>query len=262
MSLRISNPLAPDTEVEDPDEVPYNPLTYNIEVEEPEHIPDLVDVTQELGRYNTVIIGLDHQEGYDGRHAMRGRYEDLGNLEAGEDVFRRQDGGNTVYTDDSKYALNFGVPLQPVDHKKANTYTAGLHDFINERTDVTLQEGQRDMYLGGDQIVGASQKFGDESAVVRGYWAEEMPEIYDLMYQDGLSTEEVEAHQQAMQKSAEVMGGQEFYQKVMDEFHADELTSTEFLEGRVEDVGKTAEELLEETSNREPKVCFLERPEN
>jgi lipoate-protein ligase A len=240
---------------------PSNPPAYDIKVEDPKHIPDLVNVTQELGKYNTVILGLDHQEGYEGRHAMRGRYEDLGDLEPGEEVFRRPDGGNTVYTDDSKYALNFGIPIPPVDHKKANTYTAGLHDFINERTDATLQEGQRDMYLGGDQIVGVSQRFGNESVVLRGYWAEDMPNVYDLMYKDGLSTEEVEAHQQAMQKSADVMGSQEFYQKVMDEFHADELTSTEFLEGRVEEIGKTAEELLEETNTREPKVCFLERPE-
>ena len=231
---------------------------YNIEVEEPEHIPDLVAVTQELGKHNTVIIGLDHQEA---RHAMRGRYEGLGDLEAGEDVFRRQDGGNTVYTDDSKYALNFGVPLQPVDHKKANTYTEGLHDFINERTDTTFQRGQRDMYMSGDQIVGTSQKFGEDSVVLRAYWAEEMLNVYDLMYKDGFSTEEVEAHQQAMQKSAEAMGGQEFYQTVMDEFHADGLTSTEFLGDHVETIGETAGRLLEEDNTREPKACFLERPE-
>lgn len=240
---------------------PSETPAYDIEVEEPEHIPDLVAVTQELGSYGNILIGLDHQEGYEGRHAMRGRYEDLGDLEPGEEVFRRQDGGNTVYTDDSKYALTFGIPILPTDQKMANSYTEGLHEFINDRTDATFQRGQRDMYLGGDQIVGVSQKFGDESVVLRGYWAEDMPEIYDLMYQDGLSGEEVEAHQKAMEKSAEVMGGQGFYQTVMDEFHAEELTSTEFLEDHVENIGETAEELLQEDNMREPKVCFLERPE-
>lgn len=241
---------------------PSNTAAYDIEVKDPEHIPDLVNVTQELGRYGNILIGLDHQEGYEGRHAMRGRYEDLGNLETGEEVFRRPDGGNTVYTDDSKYALNFGIPIPSVDQKKANTYTIALHDFIDDRTETTFQRGQRDLYLGGDQIVGISQRFGDESVVLRSYWAEDMPNVYDLIYKDGYSAEEVDSHQHAMQKSAEVMGEQEFYETVMDEFHANELTSTEFLENRVENIGERAEQLLEEDNVRKPKICFLERPNN
>lgn len=238
---------------------PDNIQAYDIEVENPKHIPALVNLTQELGSYTPVMIGLDHQEGYEGRHAMRGRYEEFGDLEPGENVFRRPDGGNTVYTDDSKYALNFGLPLQPFDTKRANSYTEELHDFIDERTDVTFQRGERDLYLGGDQLFGVSQRFSDDSAVLRSYWAEEFPNVYDLMYKDGLSDEEIESHQQAMEKSADILGTQEFYQTVMDEFHADELTSTEFL--RQHNVSEeSANQLLEESGSRERKVCFLERP--
>lgn len=240
---------------------PSNIAAYDIEVEEPEHIPDLVNVTQELGKYRPVMIGLDHQEGYEGRHAMRGRYEGFGDLEPGVDVFRRPDGGNTVYTDDSKYALNFGFPLENSDQKKADTFTSTLHDFIDERTETTFQRGQRDLYLGDDQILGISQKFDEGSVVVRGYWAEEVSDVYDLMSQDGFSTEEIEAHQRAMRKSAEVMGEQDFYQTVMEEFQADELTSSEFLEKHTGKNGSAADTLLEEEGVRRPRACFLERPE-
>ncbi|MFQ3308617.1 MAG: hypothetical protein ACI977_000860 [Candidatus Nanohaloarchaea archaeon] len=240
---------------------PDNITAYDVKVEKPEHIPELVNLTQKVGQNTPIMIGLDHQEGYEGRHAMRGRYEDFGDLEPGEEVFRRPDGGNTVYTDDSKYALTFGVPLEPSEDKMANSYAEVLHDFIDERTDLTFQRGERDLYLGGDQLVGVSQRFHYESAVLRAYWAEEMPETYNLMYKDGLSDEQVEAHQQAMQKSADVLGGQDFYQTVMEEFHADELKSGDFLSYFTSNPEKSAQELLEENGRHEAKVCFLERPE-
>lgn len=240
---------------------PENLVAYDVEVEDPRHIPDLVEATQQLGQYTPVLIGLDHQEGYEGRHAMRGRYEEFGELEAGENAFRRPDGGNTVYTDDSKYALNFGVPLEPVDQKKAQTLTDELHSFIDDRNDYSFQSGERDLYFGGDQIVGTSQIFGDESAVLRAYWAEEVPDVYDIMYQDGLSNDEIQSHQEAMEKSQDTMGDQDFYRKVLDEFHADELTSTEFLDKFTDEPGRKAEELLEMEGARERDVCFLTRPE-
>lgn len=233
---------------------------YDVEVEEPEHIPDLVNLTQEVGQYMPVMIGLNHHEGYDGPHAMRGRYEEFGDLEPGENVFRRPDGGKTVYTDDSKYALNIGAPLEPSEDKRANSYAEELHDFIDERTDMTFQRGERDLYLGGDQLFGVSQRFQSSSAVLRAYWAQEVPEVYDLMEDDGISEEEIGDHQQAMQKSAEVLGEQNFYQKVMDEFQAQELKSGDLLEYHNSN-GKSARELLEEEGIHEAKVCFLERPE-
>lgn len=237
--------------------IPEDLHAYDVTVDEPEHIPALVQLTQDLGSYTPVIIGLDHQED---EHAMRGRYEEFGDLEPGEEVFRRPDGGHTVYTDDSKYALTFGLPMQPTDTKRANTYTDNLHDFINERTDTELQEGQRDLYLGGDQLIGVSQRLTDESTVLRGYWAEEIPEVYDLMYQDGLSEEDINAHQRAMRKSADVLGEQEFYQQIMDEFDARNVSSTDLLEDHFDSPEQVAGELLEEEGVRERKVCFLERP--
>lgn len=233
-----------------------NIAAYDVTVEEPEHIPALVELTQELGRYKPTLIGLDHQEGYENRHAMRGRYERFGDLEPGTEAFRRPDGGHTVYTDDSKYALTFGLPLENGDTKKANTYTEELHDFIDNRTDATFQRGERDLYLGGDQLIGVSQKFEDNSVILRGYWAEETPEVYDLMQKDGFSTQEIDAHQQAMEKSAAILGEQDFYQTVMDEFHAEELTSTELLDSP----NDAAQALLEEDGYRDRKACFLERP--
>lgn len=84
--------------------------------------------------------------------------------------------------------------------------------------------------------------------------------MYDLMEDDGISEEEIGDHQQAMQKSADVLGEQNFYQKVMDEFQAQELKSGDLLEFHNYN-GKSARELLEEEGIHEAKVCFLERPE-
>jgi len=240
---------------------PDNLVAYDVEVDDPRHIPDLVKITQELGAYTPVLIGLDHQEDCSDRHAMRGRYEDFGGLEPGEDVFRRPDGGKTVYTDDSKYALTFGSPLEPGDQKRAESYTQALHDFIDERTHITFQRGKRDLYLGGDQIIGVSQLFGPDSAVRRAYWAEEVPDIYDIMYRDGASKEEIRTHREAMEKSAEVLGEQNFYNQVMKELRADTVNSTEFLETHVDKPGEEAERLLKEEGRREHGVCFLTRPE-
>ncbi len=236
---------------------PDNLAAYDVEVDDPSHIPELVELTQELGHYTPVLIGLDHQEGYEGRHAMRGRYEEFGNLEPGENAFRRPDGGNTVYTDDSKYALNFGVPLEPSEQKRAQTHTDELHDFVDERNDETFQSGERDLYLGGDQVMGTSQLFEDNSAVLRAYWAEEVPDVYDLMYQDGATQQEIENHQRAMQKAADTLGEQSFYEQVMDEFHADSLKSTELLDRFVDEPSRKAEELLKQDGSREHRICFL-----
>ncbi|QKQ98933.1 hypothetical protein GKQ38_05475 [Candidatus Nanohaloarchaea archaeon] len=235
---------------------PAETEAYSIEVEEPAHIPDLVELTQELGSDNPALVGLDHQE--EG-HAMRGRYERFGDLEPGEEAFRRPDGGHTVFSDESKYALTFGLPLQPGDTKRADTYTQQLHDFIDDRVEECFQRGARDLYLGGDQLVGVSQKFEEDSAVLRAYWAEEEPDIYDLMYKDGFSAREVEEHREAMEKSSEVLGGQDFYQTVMDEFNAEELTSTEFLENYRSSLTEASDRLAREEGRRDRKACFLER---
>ncbi|WEL23847.1 hypothetical protein [Candidatus Nanohalovita haloferacivicina] len=236
---------------------PEKTEAYSINVEDAAHIPDLVALTQELGQYKPVIIGLDHQEE---PHAMRGRYESTGDLIAGEEVYRRPDGGHTVFSDDSKYALTFGLPVEPFESKNADTLTEGVHDFIDDRTDQCFQRGARDLYTGGDQIVGVSQRLKGDSAVVRAYWAEDLPEVYGLMYRDGFSDEEMNRHQRAMEKSTEILGGQDFYKTVMEEFGVEETQdSGEFLRAHGIEPGTLSEQLLEEEGKRERKACFLER---
>jgi hypothetical protein len=236
---------------------PDNVLAYDVEVEDARHIPDLVEITQELGSYTPVIIGLDHRQE---PHAMRGRYEKLGDLKKNE-VFRRPDGGQTVYTDSSKYALNFGVNLDSGETKKADTGTTELHDFVAGRTGRNLDRGERDLYLdgvvAGDQVVGTSSRFQDDSAVLRAYWAEDIPDVYDLMYRDGFDYGEIARHRKAMERSREALEG--LYRRTMDEFHADKLTSTELLEKMGMESGKTAAELLEEEGVRNPDACFLRK---
>lgn len=235
---------------------PEKTEAYSINVADAAHIPDLVALTQELGRYKPVVIGLDHQEE---PHAMRGRYENTGSLTEGE-VYRRPDGGHTVFSDDSKYALTFGIPVEPFESKSADSLTEGLHDFIDDRADQCFQRGARDLYMRGDQIVGVSQRLKEDSAVVRAYWAEDIPEVYGLMYRDGFSNEDMALHQRAMDKSAELLGGQNFYETVMKEFGVEEThDSGEFLRAHGINPGELSEQLLQEEGKRERKACFLEK---
>lgn len=237
---------------------PDNLNAYDVEVEEAEHIPDLVEITQELGIHSPVLIGLDHKEE---PHAMRGRYEKKASLDEGE-VLRRQDGGKTVYSDVSKCALNFGVPIDSTQTKKADTYTSEVHDFISRRLGADFDRGDRDLYIDGvkdgDQVVGASSRFKNNSAVLRAYWAEDMPKVYHLMRKDGVGPQQRSAYRAAMEQSMETMDG--FYEQVMDEFNAYEISSTELIEATGKQPGVLAQELLEEEGQREPDVCFLMKP--
>jgi hypothetical protein len=245
---------------------------YNIEVEHPTHIPLIVEVIGEISKEKPVIAGLDHREqeysgefpghGYDGRHAMRGGNEQISsNLEPGTNLFKRTDGGYTVYTDDTKFCEILGLPLEEQDQKKASEltdwYLGELAREIEslEETDLTIED--RDLYSGNNQIIGTATKFRENSVTTRSYWAEKIPGIYDLMAKDGATWGEMMRHRENMRESERLLGENSLYQKRIERYDSQDITSSNFLEENLDlENLELPYTLLEEEEGMPRKICF------
>jgi hypothetical protein len=246
---------------------------YNIEVEHPTHIPLIVELIGELADDEPVIAGLDHREekyadefpgdNYDGRHAMRGVNEQLSNnLEPGRNLFKRPDGGYTVYTDDTKFCEILGLPLEERNQKKASELTdwyledlAREIEWIEEEADLTIED--RDLYSNRKQIIGTATRFNEKSVTTRGYFAEQIPEIYGLMAKDGATWSDMMRHRENMRESERILGENNFYEKRMDRYDTEEISSSEFLEENLDTENLDLEyTLLEDKSGMERRICF------
>ncbi|PSG99505.1 MAG: hypothetical protein BRC29_05305 [Nanohaloarchaea archaeon SW_7_43_1] len=246
---------------------------YNIEVEHPSHIPLIVEAVSRIADEEPVTAGLDHQEEkyanefprekYEGKHVMRGVNEQLSsNLEPGMNIFKRPDSGQTVYTDDSKFCEILGLPIEDQNQRKASELTDlhldNLQDDIEmlEETSYIRPEG-KDLYSGKNQIIDTTTKLGGESVTTRGYWAEEIPEVYHLMFRDGATWGEIMRHRENMKESKRVLGENNFYEKRMDSYDAEKINSSEFLEENLDltDVELPCS-LLEENKGIRREISF------
>ncbi|PSH01421.1 MAG: hypothetical protein BRC26_03540 [Nanohaloarchaea archaeon QH_8_44_6] len=246
---------------------------YNIEVEHPSHIPLIVEAVSRTAEEEPVAAGLNHQEEryanefpgekYEGKHVMRGVNEQLSsNLEPGMDIFKRPDSGQTVYTDDSKFCEILGIPFEDQNQKKASKltdwYLEDLQDDIEMLEEASrIRPQKRDLYSGKNQIISTATKPGEKSVTTRGYWAEEMPEVYSLMFRDGATWGEIMRHRENMKESKRVLGVNNFYEKRMDNYDTEDMTSKEFLEENLDltDV-ELPYTLLEENNGIPRKICF------
>lgn len=240
-------------------------LHYDIKVTNPRHIPGIVNRLTEMAKEEPVIAGLDHREGFNGRHAMIGVNEEIGNtgLVPGFNLFRRPDSGNTVYTSDSKYCQIIGGPIEDSMQKRANDFTDFVHrnmiDEIESYTDHTynVYPSGRDLEVNGNQLVGMAASFNNGAVLGRSYWSEAIPEVYDLMRLDGTSEKQVERHQEQMHTSKEVLEGFYTHQHRLE--NTENLTSDHFLQkyGEPEDFNLYSKLLEDPDYGMERDICFL-----
>lgn len=247
---------------------------FNIAVEHPTHIRPIVGIVAEISKEHPVLAGLDHREqeyaseypnkNQDGRHAMRGVNEDIGDtgLEYGTSLFQRPDSGNTVYTDDTKYCEIIGLPLEKTQQKTASEltdwYLEDLGETVRElETDGYIHPQDRDLHAGNNQIIGTATKFHDSSATVRGYWAEEIPRVYELMARDGASWGEIMKHRENMRASEKILGENSFYQERIGTSETQQMTSKEFLQKYLE--SKHLETGSPPQKGMDRKICFADQ---